>query len=459
MSNYTKQQYIFALSFLSNSNFGDDAQPGGPSSDGDGTLWGIANATIKDAVNEKLPGFGINSNLTWGPYVSNSMSLYDPGLSVTDNLVYVASVEDPENSDNLLLVVSLAGTSSTSYYAAFSEDFYVDQVNLDLPGMPENSAMVYKGGRDVISALITWKDVNQPVGIPQGFLANLAAQAAAGRKDYQTVEIVVTGHSLGGGLAPILAAYLGSYSNLLLIGGVSVSCYTYAGPTAGDADFIQFLADQNIDLNAVVNEFDIVPKALTVDGISSIYSLYGDPNNAPDGLNTCTNESTISDNGIVAGIAQWAQSLPNGTYANPDLDSIETFPGAGMDFTKVNGLCTELDEFSLAIYTSTTGILNSIRKSLEVIYKSVKPKDIFTEITIKQFLTFLDEGSYQHVRGYIYYLTESNSDLQNYLLGYMQKGTPTEQERGDSLIILNELLSLAATFLQNPEPLHLASAK
>ena len=130
-----------------------------------------------------------------------------------------------------------------------------------------------------------------------------------------------------------------------------------------------------------------------------------------------------------------------------------------MDFTKVNGLCTELDEFSLAIYTSTTGILNSIRKSLEVIYKSVKPKDIFTEITIKQFLTFLDEGSYQHVRGYIYYLTESNSDLQNYLLGYMQKGTPTEQERGDSLIILNELLSLAATFLQNPEPLHLASAK
>jgi Lipase (class 3) len=87
-------------------------------------------------------------------------------------------------------------------------------------------------------------------------------------------EIFVTGHSLGGALATVLAPWLVhrlSQSNAKN----AVMPYTYAGPSAGNAIFASFYTELFKSSYRYYNTIDIVPKAWA--DLLSIKSLYSSP--------------------------------------------------------------------------------------------------------------------------------------------------------------------------------------
>jgi Lipase (class 3) len=87
-------------------------------------------------------------------------------------------------------------------------------------------------------------------------------------------DIFVTGHSLGGALATVLAPWLVyrlSQSNA----NNTVTPYTYAAPTAGNATFASFYTGLFQRSYRYYNAIDIVPKAWA--DLLSIKSLYSSP--------------------------------------------------------------------------------------------------------------------------------------------------------------------------------------
>ncbi len=100
------------------------------------------------------------------------------------------------------------------------------------------------------------------------------------------VEIVVTGHSKGGALAPTLALWL--HETRGTAGDAAyrwdpderaiVSCYAYAGPTAGNAPFAErsnrLIGDR---CHRIHNGLDVVPHAWMPSDLRAIGTLYGAP--------------------------------------------------------------------------------------------------------------------------------------------------------------------------------------
>ena len=72
-------------------------------------------------------------------------------------------------------------------------------------------------------------------------------------------RIIFTGHSLGGALAQIAAAYYGDVFEDLF-----VTCYTFGSPRVGNSHFVEWFS-KNVDEHVrVVNEFDPVPMIPTM---------------------------------------------------------------------------------------------------------------------------------------------------------------------------------------------------
>lgn len=87
------------------------------------------------------------------------------------------------------------------------------------------------------------------------------------------VTTYVTGHSLGGCLATIVAAWIhGTFANAR---GAIVPV-SFAGPTAGDANFAMYYDNKFSQARRYQNCLDVIPLALeNLGGIDSIYSDYG----------------------------------------------------------------------------------------------------------------------------------------------------------------------------------------
>jgi len=109
------------------------------------------------------------------------------------------------------------------------------------------------------------------------FLASAVKQAGA------SLDIVVTGHSKGGGLASTVALWLADTQGTNVAQAeqwdpesrATIRCFSYAGPTAGDE---AFAGHSNAVIGArcrrVANALDVVPQAWAVSDLRKIPSLY-----------------------------------------------------------------------------------------------------------------------------------------------------------------------------------------
>lgn len=85
--------------------------------------------------------------------------------------------------------------------------------------------------------------------------------------------VSVTGHSKGGALAVATALWL--HETWAPQKGGTVECFSFAGPTAGGADFVaRFETALGSRTRSVVNRCDVVPHAWAVDDLQHIGDLY-----------------------------------------------------------------------------------------------------------------------------------------------------------------------------------------
>lgn len=88
-------------------------------------------------------------------------------------------------------------------------------------------------------------------------------------------EITFCGHSLGGALAMVAAAYYSTH-----FPDIDVSCFTFAAPKVGDTAFQEHLVTHTRELVHVVNEIDLVPRfpfvsSFLVDNVGQKYTFQG----------------------------------------------------------------------------------------------------------------------------------------------------------------------------------------
>ncbi len=113
------------------------------------------------------------------------------------------------------------------------------------------------------------------------FLASAVKQAGN-----SSLDIVMTGHSKGGGLASTVALWLADTQGRKVAESeqwdperrATIRCFSYAGPTAGDK---AFTAHSNNVIGPrcrrIANTLDIVPRAWTVSDLRKIPTLYDPP--------------------------------------------------------------------------------------------------------------------------------------------------------------------------------------
>jgi hypothetical protein len=112
--------------------------------------------------------------------------------------------------------------------------------------------------------------------------ASLRARLGAGTSIEQLLadlgpsEVVVTGHSKGGALASTLALWLHETRDAWAPeGGADVHCWSFAGPTAGNAAFVtRSNAAIGPRCRRIVNSLDVVPHAWAIGDLEAVDRLY-----------------------------------------------------------------------------------------------------------------------------------------------------------------------------------------
>lgn len=134
----------------------------------------------------------------------------------------------------------------------------------------------------------TWEGINdyllQLQDIDQGntavsFLNNVMTSS-------KNVNIVVTGHSLGGALSPVFALYM-KHNADSINNNTNIYCLSTAGPTPGDSVFAQYYNSKlGQNTKRVWNTMDVVPRAWVTELLEEIKSddksdgLYSRPGNS-----------------------------------------------------------------------------------------------------------------------------------------------------------------------------------
>lgn len=216
-------------------------------------------AQLASCMTTMLERHGTNWELVWGPAV-----YHFPVTELDDNMMYV--VQNKTNPSEFTVVVR--GTDPEAIADWLVEDFdVVDQVSWPRgSGQPKIS----KGASEGLHILQQLMPADEPGQTLAAFLAAKAAVASP------RLRVNVTGHSLGGALAPALALWLyDTRSQWDPEGKADLQVYTLAGPTAGNADFAAYY---NSVLGSSTlrmwNPFDIVPLAWNHESMGKIADLY-----------------------------------------------------------------------------------------------------------------------------------------------------------------------------------------
>jgi hypothetical protein len=237
------------------------------------------------------------------------------------DLAYVAS-----NGSGTYAVV-VRGTLLTRIEDLIQDKTVDAQVDLPFTAPSFPGAQISQGAQEVwtnISKMSASSASNQDSVSLLGFLQGLS--------DLST--LIVTGHSLGGQTATVLAAWFQS-SNLA---GATVLPLTMAAPTAGNQAFASAYSSVFDAAGAMnfANQLDVVPLLWTVAGLNSILSMYqGGPACGP--LCTAAVNNTLT-----------ALSSAGVTYVQPS--AVQTLPGALYSVGSVGAFEEEILHQHSALY-------------------------------------------------------------------------------------------------------------
>lgn len=213
--------------------------------------------------------------LVWGPVVYTF-----PFSTYSDNTMFVVrSTTQPDT-----YTIAIAGTNSKSFSDWLIEDFWIVPLEEWPYGDPpdELDTKISKGTATGLDALQGMLPLSGIPGACQLLIEYLRAAVAAASGP---VTIHVTGHSLGGALAPTLALWLIDTQGTDARGGgvpwdpeskATVSCTAFAGPSAGNGDFATW-SNQRMpgdQLLVVDNSLDVVPHAWNTTTLMEIPFLY-----------------------------------------------------------------------------------------------------------------------------------------------------------------------------------------
>ncbi|MFP2907938.1 lipase family protein [Pyxidicoccus sp. 3LFB2] len=235
-------------------------------------------------------------SIVWGPATQGQ------------DLVYVAS-----NGAGQYAVV-VRGTLFDRIEDVIQDKAVATQEALPFSAPSFSGAMVSKGVVEV------WKNINAMVSSVPGsgtgsllaFLGGLSGSPS----------LLVTGHSLGGQMATVLAAWFQS----TLTEVSSVLPLTFAAPTAGDPAFASCFDTVFSNARRYYNTLDVVPLLWTVEGLTSILSMYaGGPQCGPAcrvAVNWALN--TLQSNGLTYTQPSVSTSLPGQLYSTGWLGAFES---------------------------------------------------------------------------------------------------------------------------------------
>jgi Lipase (class 3) len=258
---YTPSQTNFFLSMLSNLAITQK----GTADAIEALLAGRIDAHLQASVAD----IGVWTRV-WGPAVFQA-----PLSDVADNVMYVAqSAATPPQ-----YVVAIAGTNYNSIFDVLIEDFFVGSQVAWAYGHPPagNSPKISAGTYTGLTLLQFMTPGSGMPGATQkvaDFLATVTTQP---------IDVITTGHSLGGALAPALALWLlNTQTAWDPQGRATIYCEPSAGPTSGNADFAIYY-DQALGSRTtrIVNSLDMVPHAWNGADLASLPGLY-EPDIEPD---------------------------------------------------------------------------------------------------------------------------------------------------------------------------------
>ncbi|TRX37099.1 lipase family protein [Flavobacterium restrictum] len=210
-------------------------------------------------------------DIVWGPCTKNSRQRDKnlniiPNAFITDNAMFVAKGQDPDDETKTLYVIAVSGTNGVSKFGWLDEDFKVETKLMKSWGtIPD--AKIAGGSHDGLTILRDLKNhKNQDV---ISFLSQLPLD--------QNTEVTTCGHSLAGALSPLLALTIIEWKekeNKAFL----VSTYPSAGSSSGNKAFAAYAESKfGNNYHSVINNYDIVPHAWNSKTFLKIPNIYHTP--------------------------------------------------------------------------------------------------------------------------------------------------------------------------------------
>ncbi|MFT7315564.1 MAG: triacylglycerol lipase [Paraglaciecola sp.] len=217
-----------------------------------------------DAALSSWPPLKDQWKVVWGPAV---FAL--PGTKFDDALMYVVqNLSDPSQ-----YVIAIRGTNPISIPNWIIWDFQANELKAWPYGNPDpyNQPML---SLSTSFGLVILQGLRPEETLP-GYKQTVLEFFQQETQVNNNLSICVTGHSLGGALAPVLALWLKDIQGTQLTKEAQVSSIAFAGPSPGNSDFAEYFNQRmEKDYLRIANSLDIVTYAWQTETLSKAFSAY-----------------------------------------------------------------------------------------------------------------------------------------------------------------------------------------